>query len=253
MRNRAAQAWGFTLVELLVSVTMMVLILSAAYMAFSGAVRLYRHSEQGADRYQDIRLALVRLERDIAGIPPSGWLLFEGADDHIRLLTIAVPMDVDSPAVPRLEYVTWRLVRERGARTFSLTREEAPLEAPPDLPGAEVEPGELAKIDPARLALRLQAGKTHAFPLAGGIRSLAFRYEWMRGDKTHPAPDMNLSRLVRADTFPPGGPAPNRVVVSVVVDDPLSPGMPLPFTLYIPVPNALTPAEQGIPGKEKTP
>lgn len=161
------RAGGFTLVELIVASTLMVLVLSGVYVTFSTAVRSWRSAESNYATYQDARRALGLLERELHGIPSDAIHLVRGSKDSLEFVTVAQPLDVETAASERLLRVQYRF---KGDRTGGvLVRTEAPVQGA--LPGPP--------IPPAReLPTGMKVGRTQEFEIARGVRSLEFSYAW---------------------------------------------------------------------------
>jgi general secretion pathway protein J len=65
MRARAPRQAGFTLVEVLLAVGIVVTITTLLWAAFSSTLRIKRNTEEMQDRYHTIHLALDRMARDL--------------------------------------------------------------------------------------------------------------------------------------------------------------------------------------------
>ena len=61
---------GFTLPELLVTMTMMLTVLFALYSIFDTSVRIFRHGKDELKAVEDARLGLERMEREIRAAYP---------------------------------------------------------------------------------------------------------------------------------------------------------------------------------------
>lgn len=66
MRARHRDQAGFTLVEVLLAVGIVVTITTLLYGAFSSTLRIKRNTEEAQDRYHTIYLALDRMSRDLS-------------------------------------------------------------------------------------------------------------------------------------------------------------------------------------------
>ena len=158
---------GFTLVELIVASTLMVLVLSGIYLTFSTTVRTWRAGESNYAPYQDARRALGLLERELAGIPTNAQHLFSGAREQLEFVTLSPTLDVESAAGLQLIHVRYRIAKVDGIE--SLIREEAvvvqPLPAPPA-------PGDLG------LPAKLNVGRRSEFVVARDVLDVDLSYQW---------------------------------------------------------------------------
>jgi prepilin-type N-terminal cleavage/methylation domain-containing protein len=165
--TRTRSAAGFTLVELVVASTLMVLVLSGVYLTFTTAVRSWRSAELDYSTYEDARRALGLFEREIHGIPADALHLTRGTADSIEFVTLTQPLDVQTASSERLLRVTYRFAGGRSGG--ELIREEAPVLGPLPLPPAP--PGH-------DLPAGLKVGARHRFVIASGVRSFGLEYGW---------------------------------------------------------------------------
>lgn len=167
MRARISQTAGFTLVELIVASTLMVLVLSGVYVTFSTAVRSWRSAESNYATYEDARRALGLLERELHNIPSDAIHLVTGTNNAIEFVTVSQPLDVESAPSERLLHVEYRVKKDRNGgvlvRTEALV--DGPLPAPPIPPSRELPVG-------------LKTGRSHAFEIARGVHSFDLLYSW---------------------------------------------------------------------------
>lgn len=98
MVNRAGR-WseeaGFTLVEVLVSATMMFAVLFALYGIFDTSVRAFGYGGDRIEAVGDARLALSRMEREIRGAYP-----YDPTSDPPKRYLLLNPLNPTTPAVP---------------------------------------------------------------------------------------------------------------------------------------------------------
>lgn len=98
MVNRAGR-WseeaGFTLVEVLVSATMMFAVLFALYGIFDTSVRAFGYGGDKIEAVGDARLALSRMEREIRGAYP-----YDPTSDPPKRYLLLNPLNPTTPAVP---------------------------------------------------------------------------------------------------------------------------------------------------------
>ena len=64
---------GFTLLEILIAVVILVIVLSTVFASFTGTLRLVSETESQAEVYQMARIALERILEDLesANVPPA--------------------------------------------------------------------------------------------------------------------------------------------------------------------------------------
>jgi prepilin-type N-terminal cleavage/methylation domain-containing protein len=87
---------GFTLPELLVTMTMMLTVLFALYSIFDTSVRIFRHGKDELKAVEDARLGLERMEREIgAAYPRDDGTLISVAGE--REITFQNRPDNDPP------------------------------------------------------------------------------------------------------------------------------------------------------------
>ena len=93
--GRLSEEAGFTLVEVLVSTTMMFAVLFALYGIFDTSVRVFGYGGDRIEAVGDARLALSRMEREIRGAYP-----YDPTSDPPRRYLLLDPLNPTTPAVP---------------------------------------------------------------------------------------------------------------------------------------------------------
>jgi type II secretory pathway component PulJ len=93
--GRWSEEAGFTLVEVLVSATMMFAVLFALYGIFDVSVRAFGYGGDRIEAVGDARLALARMEREIRGAYP-----YDPTSDPPRRYLLLEPLNPTKPAVP---------------------------------------------------------------------------------------------------------------------------------------------------------
>ncbi len=214
-RTKPKSADGFTLAELLVATTLIAIIMSSVYTIFSSAISSWRAGESNYATYEDSRLALGLMFRELQAVCPGADYLFTGGKDELEFYTLAAPMNVeDAGEGARILWVHYR-VRGDGNRKY-LEREEAVVLSP--LPPRPTVIGEPVNIEKLRL------GRKYKFLLAGGVRSFKMQYFW--------APP-----LVPAD---PSGPPP-RVEPIILDENPQGYGIPKGMRMTLALDNVVAP------------
>ncbi len=76
-----------TLIEVLIAMTILVLAISGLYMSFSQGLQIYRRSEEGLDRGQEIRMFLTFFRKDLRNMISYGPVPFKGKTGEIEFPT----------------------------------------------------------------------------------------------------------------------------------------------------------------------
>lgn len=184
---------GFTLIELLVAVTLLSIVMAALYSAFSSTIQMWKRGETNFETYQDARLALSILSRELQNVVAGSEYMFTGTKDSLTFYAAITPMDVDEGEHTRLAQITYRLKQDPAQHMWSLVREESIVEG--TLPVVTKDSGDLDSS-----ALKL--GKEHLFDLVGKVWDFKLTYLWLRPTKGGPA---TLSASDAAGAAAPGG------------------------------------------------
>ncbi|MBI4430230.1 MAG: prepilin-type N-terminal cleavage/methylation domain-containing protein [Candidatus Omnitrophica bacterium] len=75
---------GLTLIEVLIAMTILVLAISGLYTSFSQGLQIYRRSEEGLDRGQEVRMFLTFLRRDLGNMVRYEPVPFNGKSGEIE-------------------------------------------------------------------------------------------------------------------------------------------------------------------------
>ncbi|MBX7256369.1 MAG: prepilin-type N-terminal cleavage/methylation domain-containing protein [Candidatus Hydrogenedentes bacterium] len=161
---------GFTLAELLVATTIITIVMTALFTAYSSSIRLWRTGESNLRSYQDARTSLGIIRRELQNILPGAIHLLKGTSDELEFIAVVPPMDVEEGSEPRTMWIRYRIKKGSGKAADSLVREERIVES--SLPPVPPKDGE---ID--RTVLKL--GTEHQFELASDVDSFAIRYCWL--------------------------------------------------------------------------
>lgn len=171
---------GFTLMELLVAVTLLSLAMTALYGLLYSTIGAWRLLDQRNNPSQKARLALTMMQRDIQSVSVRAEHLMEGDHDGITLFSVVEPMNVEEGLGTRLMRVRYRYRRAQ----HELVREEAmvtaalPNRPPPD-----------KKVNPEHVELSDKMD----FLIAENIEDFELRYIWspapeIRDTKSPPPP-----------------------------------------------------------------
>jgi len=168
--QRRRRQGGFTLAELIVASTLMAIVMSAVYVSFDSAIRVWRHGDRSADAYQDARIALSIMSRELHSIVAGTEHLIRGTSSSIEFFTISPPMDPEEAETTRVLWVRYQMARTSGERGRTLERTEAVVTGP--LPFWE--PGM-----PPPMTTTVRMARRRSFDIATGLRNLEFGYLWM--------------------------------------------------------------------------
>lgn len=190
-RPGRARRGGFTLAELLVASTLMAIVMAGVYTAFSSALRGWHGADSNYRIYEDARLALGLLSRELQAIPPGTLHLVEGSREELEFFTLSYPMNVSDGEEARVLRVRYRLKGVKRGRGRTLIREEAIVEGalPVDPPGSE-------GVD----MMRIRVGQRHEFVIASDVLEFSVRHYWIpRVDRAADEPPRRIEPIVEDD------------------------------------------------------
>ncbi len=167
-RNRARQ--GFTLAELLVATTIVTIVMTALFTAYSSSIRLWRIGESNLRTYQDARTSLSIIRRELQNIVPGAIHLMQGTDDELEFFAVVPPMDVEEGSGPRTMWVRYRIKKGSAKTGATLVREERVVES--SLPPAPPKDGEIDKSI-------IKLGNERQFDLAEHVDDFVIKYYWL--------------------------------------------------------------------------
>ena len=93
--------WAFTLVELLVTASLMALVAGATVSALAGGIRVWERSVEFGTHQQSVLIAFTQLEHDLRNARRFAPLLFDGAYDRVALAAVDRP-SLQLNALPEL-------------------------------------------------------------------------------------------------------------------------------------------------------
>lgn len=210
---------GFTLAELVVAMTLIVIVMGAVYTSFSVAIQTWRGGETNYKTYEDARLVMSLISRELQAIPSSTIHLFNGGQDSVEFYTLAPPLNEARGKGERVLWVRYRLMSGRRATGTTLLREEAIVTGPLPAPRRKGQPINMARI---------KKSGTKRFEIATGIKRFQLGYCW--------TPRIKLSRTQepeRVDTFIENrvkAALPHGVQITLIVHDPSAPYEESTFT-----------------------
>lgn len=213
-RNRSGASGGFTLAELLVATTIVTVVMTALFTAYSSSIRLWRIGESNLRSYQDARTSLSIMRRELQNIVPGSVHLMQGTSDELEFFAVVPPMDVEEGSAPRTMWIRYRIKKGSAKTGDTLVREERVVES--SLPAKAPEDG---KID--RTILKL--GTEHQFEVAENVDKLNIRYCWLPPKKEMQNVDSSLPpqalKLIVLDELREGTGLPQGIRVELTLED----------------------------------
>jgi len=161
--------------ELIVASTLLTLIMTSVYSAFTTTIRTWRTGEANLKTYQDARFAMNMLSRELQNNVYGVGHLFEGDRDSIEFYAVTPALDVDKGEGPRVMWVRYRLKSDPGEEGSHLYREEAIVKSPLPLKFEDDE-DDLAREE--RLS-RIRKGSKRGYELASGVLDFDVYYLWL--------------------------------------------------------------------------
>ncbi len=197
---------GFTLAELIVATTIITIVMTAVYTAFSRTLRVRRMSETGMHAYQDARIALNIMKRELNCVLPGSNYLFQGDDDEFEFFAVVPPVNVELGKGPRVMWIQYRFNRSKNI----LERKEAALKKP--LPQKKPDEDEL-EHPPA-----LESNET--FEFAVNVEHFEVEYYWIPGpEREKDEPPQYIEPVILKENRLGWG-LPRAVKVSLKITDP---------------------------------
>ena len=199
--------------ELLVAMSVFSIVMTGVYSAFRDTAQMWRENEQDADVFQQARVAMSVMERDLRSLNEASAFFFEGTSagrtgrfrDEMTFYTVAPPMLGRERRVPRLLKVSYYLRAERG-RGFVLRRREQIVQGP--MPRKQDFARHQIPTDKA-----VDLSREDYIELAEHLESMRFRYFW---------PHLDDDDKWRDECRPGEGP-PGCVQIEFVFTDPNRP------------------------------
>jgi prepilin-type N-terminal cleavage/methylation domain-containing protein len=165
---------GFTLAELLVASTVLAIVMGTVYTAFSASVNMWKIGEANIHVYQDARISLDIITRELQNMVPGAAHLFVGGKDEFEFYAVTRPMNVEDGAEPQVLWIKYRVKSDPRGEGKLLIREERTVESA--LPAAAPKEG---VIDDTIVKL----GSESQFELAEGVKKLEFHYYWLQPEE----------------------------------------------------------------------
>ncbi len=229
-KRLARNTSGFTLAELIIASTLISLVMAGVCFAFNTSIRTWRRGEADLQAYQDARIALSILSRELECVVSGSEYLFEGDHNELEFYALAPPMYVEEDEGPRVLWVRYRTTTDPEANTTILVREEALVESA--LPIVRPDDRDHARATPI-----VERGKRHKFELASDVMDFEIRYIWMPALE----PEMALERQpvpewiapVVEDENPAGAGLPQALRIALTVADPNTEAGQTTFTSFV--------------------
>jgi general secretion pathway protein J len=153
VRYRVRDERGFTLIELLIAMTLVVTLVTMAFMGLRIAVRSWAQGEERAEAHQHVRSVALTLARAMSGtypyrasrgLGPEPVVLFAGTDQRVEFVTQAAPF----PAAIPIAFMAVSLALDEGGEPGLVVRQRA-------LPNREpFSAAEIVYRDPSVTALK---------------------------------------------------------------------------------------------------
>ena len=158
---------GFTLAELAVATTILTIVMTAVYTSFGSTLRAWRLGEAHMQTYQDTRVAMSVISRELSCIVGEAEHLFQGKDDEVEFFCVSQSMNVEKGEGGHVLWVKYRFNRD-GKK---LVRQEGLVERP--LP---LRPHGDEEVDHSRI--KLTHKRTYELA-AGDILDFKITYYWV--------------------------------------------------------------------------
>ena len=159
-------AVGFTLMELLVAVTLLSIVMTSVYSLTNATLGAWRTVETGYDLHVEARSFIRLFTHEYNNIAVRAAHLFEGDSSDIVMFVIAQPLDLEQGEGPRLIRVEYSYNRNKR----SIEREEALVKAA--LPPPQTE-GESISSD------RIKLDRSYKVTVANNVTRFNLRYVWV--------------------------------------------------------------------------
>jgi prepilin-type N-terminal cleavage/methylation domain-containing protein len=214
---------GFTLMELLVSVTLLSIVMASVYSLTNTALGTWRTVENSFDLQFEMRSFITLFSHEYNNIVGRAAHLIEGDSNSIVMFVIAQPHDLEQGEGPRLMRVEYAYNRSKR----SIEREEALVDAALPLPEAEGQ-----AIDPGRIKL----DRPYKTTVANNVLRFDLQYIWA------PTPAMGLPEeppipepLIYRDRHKDKQGLPQGLEISIELADPEMPEKTYPMIVTLPM------------------
>lgn len=222
---------GFTLLELTVATILFTIVMTAVYSSFRSAINAWKLGEENLTTFQDARIALSMMTRELqctlAGTEP----LFSGDHDSVEFYTVAPPMNPDDGEGARVLCVTYRFNRQ----DHTVRREERRVEGPMPT-GAELAGDAVKLANPYRSVI------------ARNVREFKLTYKWVPPIQSPPSSPPPRVEPLNHETNPKGHGLPQAIAIMLTLDDVNSESGQTSFSTAAVFRSPTTPYNQAIQG-----
>ena len=197
---------GFTLLELLIATILLSIVMTAVYTSFQSTLRSCRTAEADALVYQDLRIVLTRLTRELNNILPAAGHLAQGKEDELEFFTLSSSMEPKQGKYPQILWVQYHFNRQK----HSLVRKERVVQGA--LPAA---------TSSGDTTIRL--GNAKRFELADNVDEFSLSYQWIPPVVIDPSQPPSELQPISRDRLLPGQGLPQAIQISLQAKDQHSP------------------------------
>jgi prepilin-type N-terminal cleavage/methylation domain-containing protein len=169
---------GFTLIEILVAMTIFSVVMTAVYAGFNTGAKVWRRGERDMEAFRDARVTLALMSKELRCAFPEAGHLFSGQEkrigrrnaDRLDFFTVGQPLEPKRERVPMILKVSYYVDSARGGRGHVLKREEQIVTG--RIPSKE----ELRDGKVRRKQVKMERAWTCV--IAEDVQSLDLEYSW---------------------------------------------------------------------------
>ena len=142
------------------------IVMAAVYVSFGSTLRVSRLGDADTNHYQDARIGLNLLSRELGCLLGGSEHLFEGKDNEFEFFAVTQSLDVEEGEGARVLWIRYYL------SNWKLYRQEAVVKAPLPLAGM------MAK-DKEKALGRVKLGSKKRYQIAENVRGFDVEYLWV--------------------------------------------------------------------------
>ena len=109
---------GFTFIELIVSISILVIIIASIYSAFNTGLRIYKKSSTGQD-LQKIRTTLLKIDKELKGAFFFSKIPFKGAASEVIFPLVIVKQNIEN-----IYIVSYYAEKDKNRDSYKIIRKE---------------------------------------------------------------------------------------------------------------------------------
>ncbi|MCK5557449.1 MAG: prepilin-type N-terminal cleavage/methylation domain-containing protein, partial [Candidatus Hydrogenedentes bacterium] len=224
-RDEMSARKGFTLIEILVAMTIFSVVMTAVYAGFNTGVKVWKRGERDMQAFRDARVMLALMSRELRCAFPEAGHLFYGEDkrsgkrstDRIEFFTVRPPLQPGKGYVPRILKIAYYVKPARGGRGYVLEREEQIV--------AGRIPAKKQEADKNERQEQIKMERAWRCIIAADVDWLDFQYSWGKEWRPSCRQGFGLPAVVRiALEFQGEGKGAVRRRFDTAVNIPLGPG-----------------------------